>query len=608
MRVMAIIGILAAALTGWPYYGGDAGGSRYSEASQINRENVSRLQVAWTYRTGDVSDGKNGSSKTKFEATPILFNGTLYLSTPFNRVIALDPANGKPRWAYDPEINQKMQYSEGLVSRGVSAWEDSSQKDGAECRRSIFIGTIDARLISLDADTGKTCSSFGQRGQIDLKKDVGKIEGGQYEMTSPPAIVNGVVVVGSAVGDNRGVELERGTVRAFDAKSGVLRWSWDPLPPAGRTGAANAWSSISADASRDLVFIPTGSASPDFYGGERPGDDLFANSVVALRASTGKMVWHFQVVHHDLWDYDVASQPLLTTIMRDGKKLDAVVVNTKMGHVFVLNRETGEPIFPVEERIVPQSDVPGETASKTQPFPALTPPLYSQRFSPDMAWGSDPAEREACRRTIEGLRYEGIFTPPSLKGTMIYPGYIGGTNWGSASADPLHGIMVTNINNIAFWVRLIPRDQLREAAPELRRTYPDIQFASQSGTPYAMARGAIVSPKGNPCTPQPWGKTVAIDLNNGQIKWESPGTFGLGGPITTAGGLVFVSGGVDQKFRALDIDTGRELWSTILPAGGQATPMTYQLGNGKQYVVIAAGGHGNLPVQLGDYLIAYALP
>src|SRR6185369_6949786 len=355
-------------------------------------------------------------------------------------------------------------------------------------------------------------------------------------------------------------------------------------------------------------FVPTGSASPDFFGGERPGDDLYANSVVALRASTGERVWHFQVVHHDLWDYDIAPQPLLTVIKRDGRDIPAVVVNTKMGHIFVLDRATGKPIFPIEERVTPKSDVAGEAAARTQPFPALPTPLYPQNFTAEQAWGATDAERDACKQIIAGLRYEGIFTPPSLQGTMIYPGYIGGVNWGSASADRNRGIMVANINNIAFWVRLIPREQLREQAAEIRRTLPDVQISSQAGTPYAMARGAILSPKGNPCVPPPWGKTVAVDLNTGQIKWESPSIFGFGGPMTTAGGLVFTAAGIDQKFRALDIENGKELWSTTLPAGGQATPMTFQLPNGKQYVVIAAGGHGNLPGKLGDSLMAYALP
>jgi quinoprotein glucose dehydrogenase len=421
-------------------------------------------------------------------------------------------------------------------------------------------------------------------------------------------VVNGLVIVGSAIGDNRQVNVKRGIVRAFDAKKGTLRWEWNPLPASARAGAANAWSAISSDAANDLVFIPTGSASPDFYGGERPGDNRYADSVVALRASTGALVWHFQVVHHDLWDYDVAPQPLLTTVQRDGKDIPAVVVNTKMGHVFVLDRLTGKPLFPVEERSVQKSDVAGELASPTQPFPVLPPPLYPNKFSSNDAWGADAAEREACKQRLADLRYDGIFTPPSLKGTLIYPGYIGGVNWGSASADPTRRIMVANINNFAFWVRLIPRDQLSEQAAEIRKTYRDVEFARQNGTPYAMARGPVLSPNGSPCVPPPWGKTVAVDLNSGTIRWETPSTLGFGGPITTAGGLVFVAGAIDQKFRALDIDTGKELWSVVLEAGAQATPMTYQLPNGKQYVVIAAGGHGGMPVKLGDSLIAYALP
>jgi quinoprotein glucose dehydrogenase len=598
---------MAAAQSDWSQYGSDAGGSRYSTANQINRGNVSRLVPAWTYRTGDLSTGSDGL-KTKFEATPILFNGLLILSTPFNRVVALDPASGKPRWTYDPKIDLKTHFSEDLVSRGVSSWENATARTGAACKRTIFLGTLDARLIALDADSGKPCAGFGANGIVDLKQGIGKIDAGQYEITSPPAVVNGLVVVGSAIGDNRRVDVERGTVRAFDAGTGKQRWSWDPLPARSRTGAANAWSAISADSAMDMVFIPTGSAAPDYFGGERPGDDLYANSVVAIRASTGQVVWHFQAVHHDLWDYDVASQPALTVVKRDGKEVPAVVVNTKMGHVFVLDRATGKPLFPIEERETPKSDVAGEVASRTQPFPTFPAPLYSRKFTAADAWGVDEAEREACRKTMASLRYEGIFTPPSLDGTMIYPGYIGGVNWGSASADPTRGVMIANINNVAFWVRLIPREQVAQQMPEIRGLFRDVGFSSQGGTPYAMARGAIVSPKGNPCTPPPWGKTVAVDLNTGEVRWESPSSVGFGGPMTTSGGLVFVSAAIDQKFRALDIETGKELWNATLPAGAQSTPMTYQLPGGKQYVVITAGGHSSLPVKSGDYVVAYALP
>src|SRR5262245_13437008 len=401
---------IAAAQGVWSQYGGDSGGSRYSTATQINRGNVLQLVPAWTFRTGDLSTGSDGR-KTKFEATPILFNGLLVFSTPFNRVIALDPSNGQPKWTYDPKVDLKTGFSEDLVSRGVSSWEDSGSRAGATCKRRIFLGTLDARLIALDAGSGKPCSGFGSSGTVDLKQGIGRIDPGQYEITSPPAVVNGVVIVGSAIGDNRRVDVEKGVVRAFDARTGARKWSWDPLPASSRTGAANAWGAISVDPAMDMVFIPTGSASPDFYGGERPGDDLFANSVVAIRAATGQVVWHFQVVHHDLWDYDVAAQPLLTAVKRDGKDVPAVVVNTKMGHVFVLDRATGKPLFPVEERRVPQSDVAGEEAARTQPFPVLPPPLHPGQFSADQAWGTDEAELNACRDQIAGLRYEGIFTP-----------------------------------------------------------------------------------------------------------------------------------------------------------------------------------------------------
>jgi quinoprotein glucose dehydrogenase len=618
--IAAILWLLAAQQTArvdWPQYGGDSGGARYSGAFAIDKENISGLKAAWTLRTGDMSD------RSKFQATPVFFHDTLFLATPFNRVIALHPATGKQLWAYDPKIDLKQRYSEDLVSRGVSTWEDSTAPDRDLCKRRIFLGTLDARLIAIDADRGRPCAGFGNGGQIDLKQGVGNVQPGQYEITSPPAILNDLVIVGSSIGDNRRVEVERGIVRAFDARTGRLRWSWDPIPrsadspvwnswtPDGarRTGAANAWSIISADPKLDLVFVPTGSAAPDFYGGERPGDNLYANSVVAIQGSTGKVVWHFQVVHHDLWDYDVAAQPLLTTVVRDGVVKSAVVVNTKMGHVFVLDQQTGKPLFPVEERPVPKSDVPGEAASATQPFPVLPPPLHPRTLSPDDAWGMDEAEREACRDQISALRFDGIFTPPSLQGTLLYPGYVGGVNWGGATVDPVRGLMVVNVNHLPAWVRLIPRAEFRAAAAEARRVQSEVQFTAQEGTPYGMSRMLLLSPKGVPCIAPPWSRTIAVGLNDGAIKWDVPGSgVTLGGAIATAGGLVFVSGFQDQRLRALDIETGKELWSGALPAAAYATPMTYQLSNGRQYVVIAAGGHPDLDAPIGDYLVAFALP
>ncbi len=624
-------------VAGWSSYGADPYGSRYSPLTQITRDNVTRLEVAWTYRSGDVSDGSTYPSKSAYEATPILFDGTLYISTPFSRVIALDPETGEERWSHDPGIDLSVSYSESLVSRGVEAWVDAESREGNPCHKRIFFATLDARLLALDALTGQPCGGFGDGGQVDLAVGVGEIEVGQYEVTSPPVGVGRVVVVGSAQGDNRRVEVEKGDVRGFDARTGKLLWSFQPVPrspdapgasewrpeSARRTGAANAWAPLSADPERDLVFVPTGSAAPDFYGGERPGSNVFANSVVALRASTGALVWHFQVVHHDLWDYDVASQPTAATVRRGGEEVAALIQPTKMGHIFVLDRETGEPLFPVEERSVPASTVPREQASSTQPFPVKPPPLHPELMTADSAWGITPWDRGKCREKMERLRYEGIFTPPSLEGSLEYPSMIGGANWGGVAVDNERQILVVNLNRFASWVRLIPRDQYDAA-----RRAPDAegQFTAQRGTPYGMNRqGGFVSPWEIPCTPPPWGKLVAVNLATGEILWDvvlgtvrdiAPvpipmkwGTPNLGGPIITASGLVFIGAAMDDFLRAFDLETGEELWKGRLPAGGQATPMTYRLTpDGKQYVVIAAGGHGNLGTKLGDHLVAFALP
>jgi quinoprotein glucose dehydrogenase len=637
LRRPAIELSMSGPVAGWPAYGGDPGGTRYSPLTQITRENVKHLKVAWVYRTGDVSDGSRYPRKSSFEATPILFNGTLYFSTPFSRVIALDPETGEERWSYDPGIDLGVRYSESLVSRGVEAWEDPEGDEGDLCRGRIFFATLDARLLALDAETGEPCPGFGDQGVVDLKIGVGEVETGEYEVTSPPVAVGAVVVVGSAQGDNRRVGVEKGDIRGYDARIGELLWTFQPVPrsadrpgwaewepeSARRTGAGNAWAPLASDPERDLVFVPTGSAAPDFYGGERPGSNVFANSVVALRASTGELVWHFQVVHHDLWDYDVASQPTLITVRRNGREIPAVVQATKMGHIFVLHRETGEPLFPVEERPVPASPVPGERAWPTQPFPVKPPPLLPEKLTPDSAWGLTPWDRAKCRERIAGLAYEGIFTPPSLEGTLEYPGMIGGANWGGVAVDPGRRLLIVNLSRFASWVRLIPREQYEAA-----RRAPDAEgsFTAMEGTPYGMNReGGLLSPWDIPCTPPPWGKLVAVDLESGDVRWEVPlgtirdlgplplplkwGTPNLGGPIVTGSGLVFIGAAMDDYLRAFDIESGEELWKGRLPAGGQATPMTYRIRpNGKQFVVIAAGGHGGLGTRLGDYLVAFALP
>ena len=603
---------------GWSSYGHDAGGTRYSPLTQINKENVAQLKVAWSYQTGVLLELGDLKRIATFETTPILVDGMLYLSTPLDQVIALEPDTGKKVWEFDPKIDRTHGYSE-VASRGVSAWKDPAAKAGAACSLRIFIGTIDARLIAVDGVTGKACADFGVDGQIDLIKDVNLRNAGQYQVTSAPAIAKDLVITGSSIGDNRAVELERGIVRAFDARSGKLRWSWDPIPWASkstpRTGAGNAWSTLSVDAEHDLVFIPTGSASPDYFGGLRRGDNKWANSVVALRVSTGEFVWGFQVVHHDLWDYDVASQPTLFA-WRDGTP--AIAITSKIGRVFVLNRLSGAPLLPVEERPVPKSDIPGEDAAPTQPTPTIS--MVPERLSAGDAWGPTPEVKQACADRIKGARSEGIFTPPSVKGSIVFPGNIGGVNWGSAAYDPQRHLLLMDLNRVAMFVRLIPREKYDEdiaAATSNDRLHGE--YGRQTGAPFALFRTPLLAPVPgiSICNPPPWGTLGAVDLFTGKIAWNVPlgtlvagvntGTPNLGGPIATAGGVVFSAATMDNDIRAFDADTGKEIWKYELPAGGQATPMTFAV-NGKQYLVIAAGGHGKLGTKQGDYVVAFTLP
>jgi len=602
---------------GWPTYGNNPGGTRYSPAMQIDRGNVAQLKVAWTYRTGALPHDEELDKKAAFEATPILVDGKLFLSTPYDHVIALNAASGAKVWEFDPKLELPYGSSE-VTSRGVSAWRDSSAKAGKACAVRIFIGTLDARLIALDGATGKPCADFGSGGEIDLTNEVKLRDPGDYQVTSAPAIYKDLVITGSSEGDNRAVTLERGIVRAYDARSGKLRWTWDPIAPwayqtTPRTGAGNAWSTISVDEEHGLVFIPTGSASPDYYGGFRNGDNKWANSVVALRASTGEFVWGFQVVHHDLWDYDVASQPALFA-WNNGTP--AIAITTKMGRIFVLNRLNGAPLLPVEERQVMKSDIPGEESWPTQP--ASTISLVPEKLSVEDAWGKDEKDKQWCAEKINAARYGEIFTPPSLQGTLVFPSNVGGVNWGSAAYDPERHLLFVDTNRLPIFVKLIPRAELeaaRKNATDSDRLHGE--FARQTGAPYAMFRTPLLSPSGIPCNAPPWGTVAAVDLFEGKKVWDVPlgsflpgmntGTINLGGPMATAGGVVFTGAAMDGFLRAFDSETGKEIWKYELPAGGQATPMTYSIG-GKQYVVIAAGGHGKLGTKQGDYVIAFTLP
>ena len=645
--VRGLLGVAASALLlagcagaarEWPAYGRDAGGMRHSPLTQIDRANVGQLAPAWTYQTGELQTyaGTRLPGKAAFEATPLMVDGVLYVATPTNRVIALDAATGAERWVYDPKLDLALDYSE-VTSRGVSTWVDPGRRRGQPGHRRLYVGTLDGRLIALDAATGRPAEEFGERGIVDLKPGAGAALDGQYQVTSPPAVIGGLVIVGNAYGDNRAVQTPRGIVRALDARTGAVRWRWDPIPlspddpgyptwsgaMAHRTGSANVWPPISADPERDLVFLPTTSPSPDYYGGERKGLNLFANSVVALRASTGRLVWYFQTVHHDLWDYDVPMQPLLFDLTREGAKIPAVVIGTKAGHLFVLHRETGAPLFPIEERRVPQTDVPGEETSPTQPFPVNLPVFGLRRVTAEEAWGPTPADVETARARIAELRYEGVYTPVSLRGSIEAPSNTGGFNWGGLSYDPARGIVVGAVNRFGAIVRLFPR----EDAP--RSTGPNVRLEAELGqmreTPYVVQRTYLLNFERGllPFTKPPWGTLAAVNLHTGSLQFEVPlgsmldparfpeaeqwGSISLGGPMTTAGGLVFIAATRDNHLRAFDVETGALLWKAALPAGAQATPMTYEV-DGTQYVVVCAGGHGKLGTKLGDYVVAFALP
>jgi len=552
----------------------------------------------------------------------------MYFCTGFNRVIALDPETGRELWAFDPKQRlTKLQGPYPRVCRGVAYWK--APADEGACSSRVFTGTIDSQLIAVDGATGEPCADFGRAGRVQLQEGI-DAEPWEYYVTSPPLVIGDRVVVGALVADNLRADAPSGVVRAFDVRTGELEWAWDPVPPGWREargddytrGTANVWAMLSADPERGLVFVPTGNASPDYYGGNRRGLDHYSSSVVALSAETGEVAWHFQTVHHDLWDYDVPAQPTVYEFPRNGSTVPALVQATKMGHVFILQRETGEPLFPVEERPVPQGGVPEEILSPTQPFPTHIPPLHPQTLVPDDAWGFTFWDRGKCREIIAAHRSEGLFTPPSLEPMIQYPGSAGGPNWGGLSIDVGNHVMFVNQMRVPSVVQLIPRDDYDELLASREWGYPQ-ELAPMAGTPYALLRGPLLGPLGAPCNPPPWGTLTAVDLVSGEILWESTlgttrdqapwpmwlslGAPNLGGSIATAGGLVFIGATTDKFLRAFDAKTGDEIWSARLPYTANATPLSYRLHPGsKQYVVVAAGGHGWS--EPGDAVIAFALP
>lgn len=632
----------AAAVAGWPFTEGAAGGGRFSPLTDITKENVDQLEVAWTYEHDDYFVGgfpmevNRGSAA---ESTPIVVENTLIFTTPRNRVVALDPGTGRERWTFDPKIEDGPAYANMWINRGVSYWTDADAS--GPCSSRVFLATLDARLIALDLETGRPCKDFGRDGTVNLLDGIGPIyDPWEYNVTSPGAVVGDVIVVGSAVADLLRPDSPPGDVRAFDVRTGALRWTFHTIPHEGEpgretwengtklTGAANVWSTMTADPERGLVFLPVSSASPDFYGGDRLGTNLYSDSVVALEAATGRRVWHFQTVHHDLWDYDLAAPPVLVTVTHDGKKVDAVAQATKHGFVFLLDRDTGEPLFPVEERAVPASDVPGERAHPTQPIPTKPPPLVPQTITEEDLYAPTPEHFEECREQLAELRNEGLFTPPSLRGSVLYPWTGGGANWSGATWDPARQLLVVPVQNR---VHVLELDEVsKEATGEGDWVKPlhGINLLNTwwlltglgTGQRYRVhpisGRTSLMN-DGVPCNKPPWGMLVGVDLARGEIAWrastavddDDPGSSGYGPALSTASGLVFHGSTKDPVLRVHDADTGERITTFNLPAGLHAGPISYRLEpNGKQFLVVAPGGHIGKGSPLGGHVVAYTLP
>ncbi len=608
----------------WSSYGATPGGTRFTAANEITPANVHRLQPAWVHRSGDIrqasgEQGKDGwLPQSSLQVTPIVVDGGLYYCTPFNRVFALDAATGEERWVYDPGLDTQQDLM--MNCRGVSSWQ--SGKTGF-CEHRIFTGTLDARLIALDAATGKPCPDFGDGGEVDTSHRISKHDPIEYSITSPPAILGDLVITGAMVLDNVRTDAPAGVVRAYDVRSGELRWAWNPVPPRSEafddegnfvSGTTNVWSIIAVDAERGLVFVPTGNTNPDFYGGHRQSLDYYSSSLVALHADSGAVAWNYQFVHHDIWDYDTPAQPTLIELEVEGETVPAVVQVTKMGLTFALHRETGEPLWPVEERAVPQGGLPqGEYLSATQPYPSHIPATVQQPLTVDDAWGLTLWDKGVCKDRLAALRNEGLYTPPTESGSLHYPWSGGGNNWGSPAIDPRSGVMVVYTTHLPGYIKLTPQAQCEGF------------FQRQAGTPYCVDTDMVASPLGLPCSEPPWGTLDAIDLEAGKMLWRVPigttrdlapfpfwwikGLPGVAAPMITSTGLVFSGITNEHAFRAFSLETGEELWKTRLPAAANALPMSYTVGaDNRQFVVVAAGGHWSGGTPPGDYIMAFALP
>lgn len=609
----------------WDSFHGQLNAQKYSPLTQITADNVSKLTKVWEFHTGDVSDGKGDTPATVWSATPIFANDTLYIGTPFDRLIALDPGTGKEKWHYDTKSSRKALTQPVLKNRGVSYWQAKNPVKGEACQKMVYMGTVDGKLFALDADSGKPCSGFADNGVLDLNQ--WNTVNAKYPLSvlQPPTVVGNHLLVGWAGKDWAYAEAPPGTVFSVNAQTGKLEWTFEAIPAEirKRTGTANVWTHMSADEANGLVYLPVSSPSPNYWGGNRVDAIPLGTSTTALDINTGKVVWSRQWVHHDVWDYDINSAPTLMDITVDGKQIPALVQATKQGFLFVVNRLTGEDVWPIEERPVPQGDgsVQGEVLSPTQPFPTKPAPLLDQSKKPEIWKLADIVGGGQCSRLWDNLTYEGMYTPPTTKGegTLTYPDSAGGVQWGGVAFDPQKQIAIVNTSHIVQYVKLYSREDYDNADKDSGN---ESGFAPQEGAPYGMRLLVASNWLGMPCWQPPFGEIVAIDTHTGDVKWRRPvgasqqygffmpeswGSPTIGGPAVTAGGVIFIGASMDAKVRAYSVESGEELWSDQAEAPAVANPSVYEY-KGRQYVAFVAGGNTILKDQVGDQVVVYALP
>ncbi|MFW6822654.1 pyrroloquinoline quinone-dependent dehydrogenase, partial [Enterobacter hormaechei] len=609
----------------WDSFHGQLNAQKYSPLTQITADNVGKLTKVWEFHTGDVSDGKGDTPATVWSATPIFANDTLYIGTPFDRLIALDPGTGKEKWHYDTKSSRKALTQPVLKNRGVSYWQAKNPVSGEACQKMVYMGTVDGKLFALDADSGKPCSGFANNGVLDLNQ--WNTVNAKYPLSvlQPPTVVGNHLLVGWAGKDWAYAEAPPGTVFSVNAQTGKLEWTFEAIPAEirKRTGTANVWTHMSADEANGLVYLPVSSPSPNYWGGNRVDAIPLGTSTTALDINTGKVVWSRQWVHHDVWDYDINSAPTLMDITVDGKQIPALIQATKQGFLFVVNRLTGEDVWPIEERPVPQGDgsVQGEVLSPTQPFPTKPAPLLDQSKKPEIWKLADIVGGGQCSRLWDNLTYKGMYTPPTTKGegTLTYPDSAGGVQWGGVAFDPQKQIAIVNTSHIVQYVKLYSREDYDNADKDSGN---ESGFAPQEGAPYGMRLLVASNWLGMPCWQPPFGEIVALDMHTGDVKWRRPvgasqqygffmpeswGSPTIGGPAVTAGGVIFIGASMDAKVRAYSVESGEELWSDQAEAPAVANPSVYEY-KGRQYVAFVAGGNTILKDQVGDQVVVYALP